>query len=110
MPSESAKTVLFDERSLFHRVVGADEKRDGFRLDGSLFTVDDVAVPAVPFDDRFEVLVDVVDAARGVHPAGVLVESLVDEELTPCRCTSRRSSLRHSSYGVPSGRRTTCAD
>ena len=30
-----------------------------------------------------EILVDVVDAARCVHPAGAVVESLVDEELAP---------------------------
>src|SRR4051794_967449 len=28
-------------------------------------------------------LVDIIDAARRVHPAGVAVESLVDEELPP---------------------------
>ena len=35
---------------------------------------------------RFEELVDVVDAARGVHPAGAIIESLVDEELSPREC------------------------
>ena len=34
-------------------------------------------------DDGFEVFVDGIDAARGVHPAGLFVEALVDEELAP---------------------------
>ena len=37
----------------------------------------------VLLDDGLQVLVDVVDAAGGVHPAGLLVEALVDEELSP---------------------------
>ena len=32
---------------------------------------------------RLGILVDGVPAIRGVHPAIVLIESLVDEELTP---------------------------
>src|SRR5436190_2423513 len=48
---------------------------------GAVFVVD----PIVFLDDRFQIFVDIVDAARCVHPAGPLVESLVDEELAPGR-------------------------
>src|SRR3982750_4627619 len=34
---------------------------------------------------RLSEFVDIIDAARRVHPAGVGVEALVDEELTPRR-------------------------
>ncbi len=49
-----------------------------------LFRADAIGVAAVGLlRDRLDILVDVVDAARGVHPAGLVVEALVDEELSP---------------------------
>ena len=40
-------------------------------------------MPSRSVDDGFGELVDVVDAAGGMHPTGFGVESLVDEELAP---------------------------
>ena len=55
-----------------------------FRDQRTLLLADAIGVAAVIFlRDRFKILVDVVDAARGVHPAGAIVEALVDEELSP---------------------------
>ncbi len=52
-------------------------------LDGPLLITVDIVDAAIPFDDGLEVLVDVVDATRCMHPTRRLVESLVDEELSP---------------------------
>ncbi len=49
-------------------------------LFGSVFVEEAVAFLA---DDGFEILIDGVDAAGGVHPAGAVVEALIDEELAP---------------------------
>ncbi len=58
------------------------------------------AAAAIP--DRFEKLVYVLDPARGVHPAAVGVESLVDEELSPGDGAVRVESLvaRHLQLGA----------
>ena len=44
-----------------------------------------VEQPVAPPDDVLRELVDIVDATGGVHPAGVAVPALVDEELPPGR-------------------------
>src|SRR5205823_6717170 len=44
-----------------------------------------IAVAVAPPLDPFGELVDIIDTARGVHPTGVRVEALVDEELAPGR-------------------------
>ena len=58
---------------------------------------------------RLEVLVDVVDAARRVHPAGALVEALVDEELSPGQRAVRVQPFVAGHLRFGRGRRTTCA-
>src|SRR6476619_7906581 len=51
----------------------------------ALRTVAITIAGSAPLDFLRE-LVDDVDPARRMHPAGVRVESLVDEELAPRRC------------------------
>src|SRR5207237_9592294 len=44
-----------------------------------------IAIAVAPPLDPFGEFIDIVDAARRVHPAGVGVEALIDEELAPGR-------------------------
>ena len=80
----SAMRVVHGERRVFHRAVRRLEGNDDALLDDRpLLSADDVEALAVLLDDRLEILVDVVNAAGRVHPAGLVVEALVDEELPP---------------------------
>src|SRR5439155_10302087 len=45
----------------------------------AVLVVELVALP----NDRFQIFIDSVDGARSVHPAAVLVETLIDKELAP---------------------------
>ena len=63
---------------------GTVGQRDRLRRHRPQLVAVTVGAPAVrPGHDRLGELVDVVDAARRVHPARVRVEALVDEELPP---------------------------
>jgi hypothetical protein len=62
------------------RLVG---QRQAHCAQGALAAAVSVDKLAVFFGHRFEIFVDHVAAARGVHPAGLVVETLVDEELAP---------------------------
>ena len=72
-------------REFFLAHAGGGFVRDGDVLDGDrpIFVAVAVDEPALLASHGLEVLVDVVDAARRVHPAGAVVEALVDEELAP---------------------------
>ena len=72
------------ELALRHAVRRFVGHHDLLRDERLLFGADLIGVAAVGLlRHRLEVLVDVVDAARRVHPAGLVVEALVDEELSP---------------------------
>ncbi len=71
------------EFALRHPRVGPVGHCDPSLDHGTLLVAVEVVDAVVPLHDGLQELVDVVDAARGVHPAGPLVEALVDEELPP---------------------------
>ncbi len=81
------RSVRHDHRAGLHRP-----------LFGAVF----VDVPAALVRHRLEVLVDVVDAAGRVHPAGAIVEPLVDEELAPRERAVRVQALvaHHLRFGA----------
>ncbi len=56
---------------------------DALHRHGAFFGAVAIEHSVVFLHHGLEILVDVVGAARGVHPAGALVEALVDEELSP---------------------------
>ena len=58
---------------------------DGFSQ-FSLFITETVVVAIVSFHDCFQVVVNRICSTRSVHPTSVLVETLVDEELSPGHC------------------------
>src|SRR5207249_7907687 len=66
-----------------HSSAGLVRYGDRTRLDRAFFGAVLVGEAVVLFHDGFKILVDVVHAARCMHPACALVESLVDEELAP---------------------------
>ena len=89
------------DRELFlgHPIPTLVGNRDLFHIDEALLTSVPVVQFAGPFDDRLEVFVNIVHAARRVHPADAVIETLIDEELTPrhravCIQTFRTKHLR----------------
>src|SRR5258708_34772352 len=77
-----------DYKFLFsHAVGGLVRNRDLCRnkrpFFASIFVVETIALLV----HRFEILVDRINAAGGVHPTSTLVKSLVDEELAPSHRT-----------------------
>src|SRR6202008_1083190 len=52
--------------------------------------------------DGLQILVDVVGAGRRVHPAGAVVEALIDEKLSPRHCAIGIQALltRHLHFGA----------
>ena len=54
---------------------------------GFQFTIVQIEEFTIFFFDGYQVMIDHVGAARGMHPSAVLVEALVDKELTPCYCS-----------------------
>src|SRR5215831_18932630 len=56
---------------------------DYFRLDRPVLTSIAVVELVSLSADRLQVFINVIDAAGCVHPAGVFIESLIDEELSP---------------------------
>ena len=73
------------ESALRQRAVGlAIAQPDRLALKRAHFAAIAVGLGAIgPVDHGFGKFVDIVDARRGVHPPGVRVEPLVDEELAP---------------------------
>jgi len=72
------------------------------RAEGSARRTVPVAIALAPALDAIGELIDVIDAARRVHPAGMPVETLVEEELTPGRCAIDVETLvaRHLQLGA----------
>ena len=68
---------------LRHPVIRLVRHRDFAHRDGTLFGAVLVEVAVALLRHGFEILVDGIDAAGGVHPTGAVVEALVDEELAP---------------------------
>ena len=66
-----------------HPGVGLVRHRDLLRDERPLLVAIRVEQAVAFFHDRLGVLVNVVDAARRVHPPDALVEALIDEELSP---------------------------
>ena len=75
--------AIDSESFLSDPVVGLVGNLDYRRGDGTLF-VGELVIELIAFlHDGLEILVDRVDGARGVHPAAVLIETLVDKKLAP---------------------------
>ena len=80
----AAVRLVDGELLVGHAIGGLVRHRDLRRHERTLFSADTIGVAAVGLlGHGLEVVVDVVDAAGGVHPAGLVVEALVDEELSP---------------------------
>ena len=75
------------ETALAHRAIGpAETHRHHLRRDVSAGLAVAIRIaPAAP-RDPFGEFIDIVDGRRGVHPPGLRVEALIDEELTPGAC------------------------
>src|SRR5215510_7432911 len=73
------------ERSLSHSIIGLIRYLDHGCRDRSLFISVLVIKALALLHYRFEIPVDGINGARGMHPTTSLVEALVDEELSP-RC------------------------
>src|ERR1039458_9603909 len=80
-----------DGEMLFgHAIAGPVPHGDRRGRHRTLFGPVFVDIAVAIFLYGFEILIDGIDAAGGVHPAGALVETLVDEELPP----------RHGAVGI----------
>src|SRR5438270_136538 len=66
-----------------------------------------IAITSASALDLFRELIDIIDAARRVHPTGMGIEALVDEELAPGRGTIHVEPFvaRHLQLGteIPAG-------
>src|SRR5438105_13118279 len=71
------------ELFLSHSVPALIGNRDCSYLQRTFFIPVLVIEIGTLLDDRFQVLVDIVDTTRCVHPTGAVIEALIDEELTP---------------------------
>src|SRR5581483_8242913 len=71
------------EGSLLHARISLVRDADFRRHNWTLLVPVLVKVRVAFLDDRFEVFIHLIDRARRVHPAAMLVETLIDEELSP---------------------------
>src|ERR1051326_6684891 len=84
-----------------HSVRGLVRNRNSSHSHGPVVVLISEKKAVVLLDYRFQVLVDVIDATGRVHPAHALIESLVDEELTPgyrARSEEHTSELQSHSF------------
>ncbi len=85
-----ALRVPDEERSVCHAGVCLTRNANPAKLDGQITIAQSIEdLIAALRRDAFDKLIDVVHAARGVHPAGRRIEPLIDEELSP-----RHSAVR----------------
>src|SRR4051794_33015399 len=76
-----------------HRTGRFERHQNLLRGYGAPFRAVLVEVLAVPLLHCLEIFVDDIDAAGGMHPAGTIIETLINEELSPGGCTVRIQSL-----------------
>ena len=75
--------VIGSDFNFRHRVAVAKREMDQFFLETPQFVSVLIVVTVILLDDGLEVFIDRIGSAGGVHPSGILVETLVDEKLTP---------------------------
>src|SRR5437870_3727117 len=71
------------EGLLGHTPVCLVRNLDRRRGDWTLFVAVLIEILVALLHDRFQVLINRVNGARGVHPATMLIEALIDKELAP---------------------------
>ena len=79
----SVMGVIGSDFNFRHRVAVAKREIDQFFLETPQFVSVLIVVTVILLDDGLEVFIDRIGSAGGVHPSGILVETLVDEKLTP---------------------------
>ena len=79
----SVMGVIGSDFNFRHRIPVTKGETDQFFLETPQFVSVLIVVSVILLDDSLEIFIDRIGSAGGVHPSGILVETLIDKKLTP---------------------------